>query len=137
MLKKTLVFFLAIICLIVGYFINNKPVFANYSDRLEVYLNSRSSQAQIVSVTPSDYLYLKNVRGESFKCEREEFNLQNFLSEFSAKLIFSEELENGISYYAYSPKIKYQITLNGQKINLQIFIGKIVTVGSPMIFGSF
>jgi hypothetical protein len=54
-----------------------------------------------------------------------------------AKIIFTEQIEEGTSYYAYSPTIKYRTKIKNKIINLQIFVGKGVKVGSPIIFGSF
>ena len=118
------------------YFINSRPVFVEYSIDFEVYLNSASSSAQI-SNTNFGFLGVKNIRGESFKTDIEDFNMEEFINDYSARIVFVEEIEQGVSYYAYSPKIKYRSKLFGQTINLHIFIGKQVTIGAPLIFGSF
>ena len=136
MFKRLCVIIVAVMLIISGYFINSRPVFVEYSNNFEVYLNSASSSAQIAN-TKFGFFSVKNIRGESFKIDIEDFNIEDFLNDYSARIVFVEEIEQGVSYYAYSPKIKYRSKLFGQTINLHIFIGKQVTIGAPLIFGSF
>ena len=137
MFKRLCVIIVAVMLIISAYFINSRPVFVEYSNNFEVYLNSTSSSAQILNMQFSSFIGLKNIRGESFKIDIEDFNMEEFLNDYSARIVFVEEIEQGVSYYAYSPKIKYRTKLFGQTINLHIFIGKQVTIGAPLIFGSF
>ena len=136
MFKRLCVIIVAVMLIISGYFVNSRPVFVEYSNNFEVYLNSASSSAQIAN-TKFGFFGVKNIRGESFKIDIEDFNMEDFLNDYSARIVFVEEIEQGVSYYAYSPKIKYRTKLFGQTINLHIFIGKQVTIGAPLIFGSF
>ena len=137
MFKRIGAILLAALCLLSVGGANKTPIFKDYATEFEVYIGEATSAAQIVSVTESDFRFVSSVCGESFKAEKEDFNLEKFLSEFSARIIFTEEIAEGVSYYAYSPKIKYRQTVKGQTVNLQVFIGKQVTVGAPIICGSF
>lgn len=138
MLKKIFVSFLVFLLIFLSVGFNDKPIFRNYSNEYEVYLNSASSTAQIKKVGISDFYFIKNLKGESAYINKNEFDLLSFLTEFNAEILFLETTEQGVSYYAFSPKIKYQTTLNNQCVNLHVHISEqVVKVGAPLIFGSF
>lgn len=113
------------------------PVFKDYAKEIEVYSGDNSSLASILTVNTDEFYQVKNVKGESFKVSDKEFNLDEFLLSFSARIVFTEKIKQGTSYYAYSPKISYRAVIKGKVINLQIFMGDEITVGSPIIYGSF
>lgn len=136
MFKKVLVLILATCILINLAICNNQPLFSQFNNKFEVYL-SNSSNGQIVYADARTYALISGIYGESVAINKEEFCLQDFLSNMQAKIIFTEPIDEGISYYAYSPKIKYRTKIKNKIINLQIFVGKGVKVGSPIIFGSF
>jgi hypothetical protein len=116
---------------------NEKPIFSSFADSYEVYIASASSNAKIVNTTRVSYPFIRSKVGESCKIKNE-FNLTDFLSEMDAKVIFTEQTEEGVSYYAYSKDIRYEKKIKDQVVNLQVHIGSAgVTVGSPIIFGSF
>ncbi len=127
--------FVGIICLSVT-FINNRPIFLDKSDSLEVYL-SNSSSGEIIR------LYDKKcgaicVKGESYRVDKGKFSLESFIDEFNGEIIFQEKIDEGISYYGYSSEIKYRKIMNGRAVNFHVFIGEnSVTVGAPIIYGSF
>ncbi len=137
MLKKLFSLIVATIILFSVSVINSKPVFHGYAKTFEVYIGDNSSNAKIVSVSKKDFFLMSNICGQSFIADKETFDLNDFLEEFGAKIICVEKIKEGVSYYAYSPKIKYKNMLSGKPVNLQIFIGETVKVGSPMIYGSF
>ena len=138
MFKRLTVIFSAVLLIIAFYSFSSYPIFYKYSNCLELYLNSASSTANIVNSKVGSRWFYTNIRGESFKADKDSFDMDAFLSDYSARVVFIEEIEEGISYYAYSPKIKYRFKLLDKTINLQIFIGNNqVTVGAPIIFGSF
>ena len=138
MLKRLISVLTCLACACSVYFVNKTPIFANFSPELELYIGAPDSTAEIITVDTNKVPFLLNVCGEAFTIVKYEFNLNEFLDEFSASTVFTEKLENGVSYYAYSNKIKYNQTINGRKINLQVFIGEqMVKVGSPIICGSF
>jgi hypothetical protein len=70
------------------------------------------------------------------------FDLDAFLVRHQATIVFTEEIESGVSIYAYSKSVKYRKQIKGKIVNLQIFIpkekqNKDITIGTPIIFGSF
>ena len=136
MFKKVLVLILATCILINLAIFNNQPLFSQFNNKFEVYL-SNSSDGQIVFADSKTYPLISGIYGESVTIEKEKFCLYDFLSNMQAKIIFTEQIDEGTSYYAYSPKIKYRTKIKNKIINLQIFVGKDVKVGSPIIFGSF
>ena len=137
MLKKLFSLIIATIILLSVGVINSKPVFDGYAKTFEVYIGSNSSSAKIVSANKKDLLFMNNIHGQAFIADKDAFDLKGFLKEFDAKIISVEKIDEGVSYYAYSPKIKYVNQLFGKPVNLQIFVGETVKVGSPMIYGSF
>ena len=138
MFKRICTFFSIIIVLFGVFLLNYKPMFADFTDRLELYLDENSSNAQIISVETIDYRFIKNIKGESFKIDKKCFSLDEFLNKTGGKVIFTETTEYGVSYYCYSNSIKYRKQIRGEIINLHVFVGKEqVTIGSPLIYGSF
>ena len=136
MFKKLTIALLSI-CLIINIAIfNNQPIFSQFNDQCEVYL-SNSSNGQIVYADSKTYPFISGIYGESVTINKEDFALQDFLSNMQAKIIFTEQIDEGISYYAYSPTIKYRTKIKNKIINLHVFVGAGVKVGSPIIFGSF
>jgi hypothetical protein len=141
MAKKFLTLAFAFISMAFIWFVNSKPLFNNLGDGYEVYLKSNSSKAQIVSVLKSNLWLYPQRYGEA--CVIKDNNLAeknplDYIQNFGGKLIFSEQTEQGISYYGYSPRIKYAKILNGKKINLHLFVGENYSkIGSPIIYGSY
>lgn len=113
------------------------PVFYGYSDKFTVYTVSASSSGRIEGKNTADFP-LFDKYGESFIKNSDEISVKEVIKRFDAKLVLTEEIAEGVSYYAYSYKIPYEKTICGRKINLHIFVGAEKTVvGTPMIFGSF
>ena len=142
MFKKILVCFLSLLLIFGIAIVNKKPIFSGYASNFEVYLGESSSNAKIVNASKIDFLFLNKVCGESFKIDSLDFNIDKFLVKQNAKIVFIEEIESGISIYAYSRTIKYKKRIKGKMVNLQIFIPKDmentkITVGTPIIYGSF
>ncbi len=138
MLKKVLIVISAITVLFLASVFSLAPLFSSYSKRYEAYLYNSSSLAKIVNVNKTEFIFLKGVKGESVRLSANNFDLSGLLLEFDAEIIFTERVENKTLYYAYSPRIKYKKVVRGQKINLQIATDSDnVTIGSPLIFGSF
>ena len=138
MLKKITVFLMCILLLSSTFFINKTPIFNAYASNFELYLNSPTSNALFVRADALSYPFYKNIYGECFKISSSDFDVENFLKDFSATIILEEQVEHGVSYYAYSNQIKYRTVLFNKLINLHVFVSKnSVTVGSPLILGSF
>lgn len=138
-MKKGFKLFLIIaLFLVCVYFVNRKPVFIDYSNSFVLYTNSNSSNCAFKSVNRLEYCFSINVFGEECSVKKENFDLQEFLDDFSARIVLVEHTESGTSYYAYSNKVKYLQVIKGQKINLHVAIsGDMVYLGSPVIYGSF
>lgn len=137
MIKKLLVVIFAILCLSSVKVANSQPIFKGYADSFELYLGGQKSGVEIVRASINLFPFIHNVCGESFKMEAANFNLETFFKQFNAQILFIEEISEGICYYAYSPKIKYRQQVLGEIVNLHVFVGKQITVGSPIIYGSF
>ena len=138
MLKKLTVILAVVIVAISVVTINKQPLFIEFSDTYELYLYSSSSNAVTVYTDAYGYKNYKKIKGESFKTDKSDFDVEKFFLDMNAKLIFTESIFEGVSYYGYSDDIKYGEMINGQKINLHVFVGKNqVKVGAPIIYGSF
>ena len=136
MFKKILSAFSVSVLFSLLIFYYSAPVFKDYSDKFTIYPSS-SSTGKFETVNEENFPLIKK-GGESFEIKNGEITVEEILVKYNAELIFTESIEEGISYYAYSSDIPYVKTINGKKINLHIFIGKEKTVvGSPLIFGSF
>ena len=136
MFKKVLTPIIMAVCLAFIFFANNFPLFYDYSDRLEVYSSLKSS-GQMVNLNNTSTIFIHK-SGEAFSVDISKFNLQEFLDEFNAQIEFTEEIDGGTCFYAYSNNIKYLEYINHTPINLHIFMGKqTVKVGSPLIYGGY
>jgi hypothetical protein len=136
---KRFLLIVSVVMLLIGLTLSySAPLFIKKGKTVQAYIGSSSSLARIEEVDALSFMLLKGVKGESVELDYNEFNLSNFLKEFRAKLLFIEQTEEGVSYYAYSPKIPYQKRINGKTVNLHVFVAsERVKVGSPIIFGSF
>ena len=138
MFKRVLVILLSFFIVIGLFAFNNTPIFINYADEYEIYLTDFSCSNKIVSVNKYKYPFVFNVKGESAVVEKENFDLQSFLKELNAQLVFCESDQSYDCYYAYSPNIKKSKLINNKMVNLHIAItSQAVKVGSPIIYGSF
>ena len=139
--KKIMSITFALLTLAFVWGINSTPLFKGYSSQYEVYLKSNSSNAQIINCCVKNLWKYFTRYGES--CYVENFadftdNPTSFIEELGGKVIFTEQTEKGVSYYGYSPKIKYSKVINGKTINLHLFVGSdYAKIGSPIIFGSY
>ena len=121
--------------------VGEKSLIFNIEGDYTFYLNSASSNAKIITVSYDDAKEikksLKNVCGESVTTTSKE-EIEKEIQRLNAQLVFSEKVDNIIINYYYSDKISAYKTINGHKINLQTAINEnIITIGSPIIFGSF
>lgn len=138
MLKRIMTFMIILAVLVCFYLFNNPPIFNSYAQDFEVYLSDGSSNAQIVSVNRWEYVFLSGIKGESIKLEKERFDLEKFIYDSRAQIVMEEDLIGVKNIYAFSNNIKYVKTIRGIKVNIHIAISpEQVTIGSPIIFGSF
>ncbi len=133
MLKKLILTAVAICLTVCLSCVNSTETFIH--GQKTYYLYSQSSQAKITQTKP--FLNL-NLVGESSVVSASEFNLESFIKDYNAKILFVEEVDEITIYYCYSPKIKRQKVVKNQAVNLQIAVREsVVTLGSPIIYGSF
>ena len=136
MFKKISVSLMAIIILGFLWFSSQAPIFGKYSKQTEVYLYPYTSTPITVDDIEQGLTFIKY--GEACEFLKEGFVLDDFLSEFHAKRVFSESFDGKVSVYAYSPKLKYKQVLRGKTINLHVVVSdQVVKVGSPIIYGSY
>ena len=137
MFKRIVCLFFVLVLSTVLWTLNRKPLFSEFSNDFELYLNSNSSNATIVYTDRLGYGKYNGVTGESCVVTTGE-TVYEIMDLFDAKMMFCEKTDTGVNYYCYSNRIKYQKTVNGVTINLHISLSDTQTkIGSPMIFGSF
>ena len=138
MLKKIFAHLSCFLVIVFLWVIWSYPTFINYSNNSEIYQNKNNSCAKIVSVKNVDIPLQFYRYGEACEVNKEQFNLDQIINDFNATILWMETTDFGKSYYAYSKDLKYSCHLKGQKVNLQIFVGKEnVKLASPIIFGSY
>ena len=117
---------------------NNTPVFEEYASAYTVCLDDNSSCGRFKTVTRLTYALNLSRFGESCTICRQDFNLHEFIKDFNACNVFIESTADGTNYYLYSDKVKYLKIINGQKVNLQVFVGENrVVLGTPIIFAGY
>ncbi len=137
MLKKISVIIASIVLLLSLFLFNRVPIVDN-ANEYEVCLKNYSSTDWIQTVSENEFKFVLGVKGESCTLYADDFCLEVFLSKMSAKVIFSENIENVVCYYGYSPKVKYLESVNGELINVHIAVSQsYVKIGFPIIYGSF
>ena len=110
------------------------------------FLDSASSQGlRKDSLSVAD---LTRVKGECVFTEISTYDGGRYLTndeiarkistQYGAKILFTEEVDGVISYYAYTTRWQDGLYINGVKINLHIAVGKEnLAVGTPIIFDGF
>lgn len=138
MFKKYTSCVLCILLIVFCIFVQRQPVFSAYANTYQVYFADSYASSKSLRVDKNNYKFLSAIKGESVVVSCENFKLNQFLNEFGAKIIVTEKIAEGTSYYAYSPKINYLECIYGEKINLQIFVAdSYIVLGTPIIYGSF
>ena len=60
------------------------------------------------------------------------------IQKYQAEILFSEEVDGVLSYYAYVSAWSDSVWLYGQKVNLHVAVGEAcLSVGTPIIFGGY
>ena len=138
MFKKLIVAIVCLATILLCAFVSNRPVFEKFSSEFIVYLSKNSSNANFINSSKLNYPFISNRFGECFTSYDNEIDIQSIIDEFSAQLVFCESTDYGESYYFYSKEIKYLQLINGNKVNLHIFVGKDkIKIGSPIIYDSY
>ena len=135
-LKKAAVIIAILLLVTCGAYAKKKPVFAGYADRFEIYFESGSLGAG-TNVGAAEYSRFNGIKGESCVIDPM-YSAEQVIADFGAECVFTEKTEAGVSYYCYSPRIKYREYIGGRAVNLHVFEGKErLMVGAPMIYGSY
>lgn len=96
--------------------------------------NCREVRASAASA-PLVRLTLCGVQGEC--AEYSSLDVDEFLKDLGAEVIFCEETANSVNYYCSAP-LPYSITLYGKEINLHVCVKESgVMAASPIIFGGY
>lgn len=119
-------------------FANDTSPLFNFSEGIEIYFYD-GSFGKGINASFSEYPFIKGKTGEScvlsYDNGKKPVDVANVLG---GKILFSENTEEGVSYYGFSNKVKYKKTVNGTAVNFQIFCGESqMKIGLPLIFGSF
>lgn len=126
--------FLAMIAMFNFRYYNNDLVLKNVGYGYKIYQTASSSNIKEIK----GLNFCCSVKSESCYIDKKGFNILDFLNKNNAKLVFTEQIESGCIYYAFSPTIKYMEKVKNEKINLQIFVGKnTIKAGAPLIYESF
>lgn len=138
MLRHLRLFLIIILSLLCVYAINKRPLFTEYANEFCLYVGSNSSNCSFREANEIEYLFSLNVFGEGCRVEKNEFNLSEFLQDFSAEIVKQENIQDVTCVYAYSKKVKYLQIIDGKKVNLHVAITNDgIYLGSPIIYGSF
>jgi len=138
MFKKIITIAFIAVAIGVTFYIGSEPVFAGFTDRLNVYCFYNSSNAVTLNTSVFGSRFILSKTGESFSVASGEIDPEEFIKKMDGKLIWTEKTEEGTGYYAFSEKIRYKKTVNGKTFNIHVFVGKEkTTVGTPMIYGSY
>ncbi|MBO5737328.1 MAG: YwmB family TATA-box binding protein [Clostridia bacterium] len=110
------------------------------------FLDSASSQGlRKDSLSVAD---LTRVKGECVFTEISTYDGGRYLTndeiawkistQYGAEILFTEEVDGVVSYYAYTTRWQDGLYINGVKINLHIAVGKEnLAMGTPIIFDGF
>lgn len=136
MLKNRLCIFLAIMVVCAVWFVSSEPLLFALDGKRSYYVGSSSSCA-LCTDNEVDLRVFTDKYGESVYLDREK-NCEEIFSLVGAELVFVEEINEGISYYGYSTALPYKKTVNGDVVNVHVFIGEGYTVvGTPIIYGGY
>jgi hypothetical protein len=107
-------------------------------DSYTFYVGDTSKNCKVITVADNAALAkltIKNICGESATYST--LDVDGFIKDVGATIIFTETLSDSINYYCSAP-LPYSITLYGTEINLHICVkSDSVTLASPIIFGGY
>lgn len=119
---------------------------ADMEGKRTYFLDSASSQG--LQKETLSLLDITRVKGECVQTEISAYTDNRQLSKaeiaeeitrkYQAKILFCEEVNGTLSYYAYVSAWTDSVWLYGQKVNLHVAVGETcLTVGTPIIFGGY
>ncbi len=81
---------------------------------------------------------LDNTLGVAYVYRKGEMSAEQLIKDFSAKIAFEQDLEDGVTYYGHTKADGKRVMLGDEEINIQIVINKEnIIVGFPLIMGSY
>ena len=105
------------------YFINSPTCFAREKENLSLL------DLPFVQGEKATYLVDKD-EGQGFA--------QKALVALSARVLWTEEVDGVVSYYAYSDSLSKSVLVSGEKVNLHIAVKENrIVIGTPIIFGGY
>jgi len=79
---------------------------------------------------------LKSIDGESVTFKGTDIGA--VIAYLSARVEYTETVENILIYYCYSPLLSKGVDLSGKKVNMQIaYSNGLVSVGTPLLLGGY
>lgn len=81
---------------------------------------------------------LDNTLGVAYIYPKESAEVDDLIEKFSAKINYTQDLEDGMTYYGYCKGLGKSVEIDGREINIQIVSNKDnIIVGFPLIMGSY
>ncbi len=137
-MQKKAVFLIVFLFMVTGmWYLNSESRLKEFGTLYETYTECSNSSGKILHSDDGlrKTCFLKV--GESVRVNGD-ISYRKILKDLNARLVFTESISEGTSYYAYSSLLKTKTQIKGKSVNLHIFVGKNSTVvGTPMILGSF
>lgn len=85
----------------------------------------------------NDFFKYSDIDGQSLYTENLSY-VNDFLTEYDCRLVFSEVFDGLVVKYYYTPKISVYRSINGKKVNIQTADRDGgFTIGSPLIYGGY
>ncbi len=141
-MRKLLACFLIFTAMFMCSDSGEKPLFNGVDGVYTFYLNSASSNAEMVTVTTGEAenikSKLKNVEGESVTFSAEYGYEKELIKKYKAVEVMRETVNFTTNVYYYSDRIPSFVYVKGKKINLHVsYNEEYKSVGIPFIFGSY
>ena len=81
---------------------------------------------------------LDNTLGVAYIYPKESAEVNELIEKFSAKIHYTQDLEDGVTYYGYCKGYDKSVEIDNKEINIQIVSNKDnIIVGFPLIMGSY
>ena len=141
-MRKLLACFLIFTAMFMCSSKREKLIFNGVDGVYTFYLNSASSNAEMVTVTTNEAesikSKLKNIEGESITFSAENDYEKKWINKYKAVEVMRETVNFTTNVYYYSDKIASFVYIKAKKINLHVsYGGEYKSVGIPFIFGSY
>lgn len=117
-------------------------IYSSQATTCQEYSSVHNIEHYITTVSSNELNKVKNstkgIIGISHTFNGSKECIQDYLKVFDAEMVKEQTIDGVIIVYAYSSRIKDNVTVGDNKINIQIAVnrGK-VTIGSPLIIGSY